>query len=62
MGTAHCDDSFYLFTYVWSELFFLSLLSQLGLAGICFRVTVSSLDRWHFSAVVLKIVSLNETI
>lgn len=35
---------------------------KLGLAGIYFRVTVFSLDRWHFPAVVLKIAFLTETI
>lgn len=62
MGTTHCDDSFYLFTYLWPELVFTFFAVKLGVAGICFRVTVSIPRRWHFSAVVLKITSLSEAI
>lgn len=56
-GTAHCDDSFYVFTYIWSELVFTFFAVEFGLANICFTVTVSISSRQYFSAVVLKITS-----
>lgn len=62
MGTAHCDDSFYLFTYLWPELVFTFFADKFGLAGICFRATVSISATWHLSAVVLKITSLSEAV
>lgn len=62
MGTAHCDDSFYLFPYLWPELVFTFFAVKLGLAGLCFKVTISVPGRQHFSSVVLKITSLSEAI
>jgi len=62
MGKAHCDDSFYLFTYSWPELIFTFFVVKLSLAGICFSMTVSIPGRQHFSAVVLKMTPLSEAI